>query len=442
MNTFSGRIANGTLLTGAFIWMATYGVAPVALAQPRTSPFVVTTLSDSGPGSLRQAILDANERPGPDVINFAPALHGTIVLTSGALRITDSLTVQGPGAFWLTVSGNRASRVFEIEGAGNVVTIDGLTIAHGLAQGSASSGMGGGILLVNNSLTLSRVVLLDNRAVGALSPTATSSTPPSGLGGGIFNMSGNLRVVDSALISNQAVGGDGIAGGPTGGAGLGGGIANEMGTLTLANSVLIANKASGRDGGAGFGGGIVNSGPLTVTNCAFAGNQALGGTGGSALGGGIAFQALPGPVQSTIQGSAFEGNQAIGGPGGTGGNGGTGGTGGTGEGGGLFVGGNNSVTISSATINNNQAEGGNGSNGGNGGNGLGGGIFDDSAATLVLNGSIITRNSALGGVGGTGGSGMGGGIYNLGNLQLGPTAVVSANFASTSSPNVFPPIGQ
>ncbi len=93
------------------------------------------------------------------------------------------------------------------------------------------------------------------------------------------------------------------------------------------------------------------------------------------------------------------------------------------------------------TINNNQAQGGNGSNGGNGGSGLGGGIFDNSGGTLSLNGSIITRNLAVGGTGGTAGDGMGGGIYNLGSLLLGPTTLVLGNFASTSSPNLFPPAG-
>lgn len=38
--------------------------------------FTVTSLADSGSGSLRQAILDANNSPGLDAIHFAVA--GTI----------------------------------------------------------------------------------------------------------------------------------------------------------------------------------------------------------------------------------------------------------------------------------------------------------------------------------------------------------------------------
>src|SRR5687767_8640662 len=63
------------------------------------STFTVLNLADSGEGSLRQAVLDANcpAFPGLDVIMFAPAARGTIGLTSGQLSITDHLTIDGPG---------------------------------------------------------------------------------------------------------------------------------------------------------------------------------------------------------------------------------------------------------------------------------------------------------------------------------------------------------
>ncbi|HKB40299.1 MAG TPA: hypothetical protein VKD72_27965, partial [Gemmataceae bacterium] len=69
--------------------------------EDRTVPstFTVRNLGDSGPGSLRQAILDANVLPGADLIRFAPgARDGTIVLSSGELNITDDLSIDGPGA--------------------------------------------------------------------------------------------------------------------------------------------------------------------------------------------------------------------------------------------------------------------------------------------------------------------------------------------------------
>src|SRR6516164_6372353 len=81
------------------------------------STFTVLNLADGGPGSLRQVVLDANTNPGADVIQFTPGLRGTIALTSGQLSIADDLWINGPGAGRLAVSGNDASRVFQINGS-------------------------------------------------------------------------------------------------------------------------------------------------------------------------------------------------------------------------------------------------------------------------------------------------------------------------------------
>ena len=101
------------------------------------STFTVTNLHDSGPGSLRAAVLAGDAHPGPDIIQFAPGLHGTILLTSGELAITDSLAINGPGALQITVSGNHASRVFDISGR-PTVALAGLTIANGSGAGDRS----------------------------------------------------------------------------------------------------------------------------------------------------------------------------------------------------------------------------------------------------------------------------------------------------------------
>jgi hypothetical protein len=87
-----------------FLLVATH---PVSAAT-----FTVSNLADSGPGSLRQAVLDANAAAGPDDITFT--VVGTITLTSGQITITDPLVIHGPGAGALTVSGNDLSRIFGV----------------------------------------------------------------------------------------------------------------------------------------------------------------------------------------------------------------------------------------------------------------------------------------------------------------------------------------
>jgi hypothetical protein len=107
--------------------------------EDRWVPSTVTVQNnlDSGAGSLRAAI--ASVRNG-DTIVFAPSLEGqTITLTSGELLIKRNLTIVGPGAGNLTISGNHTSRVFEVAGGARKVTLSGLTISNGVAD------LGGGI---------------------------------------------------------------------------------------------------------------------------------------------------------------------------------------------------------------------------------------------------------------------------------------------------------
>src|SRR6059036_3264841 len=82
----------------------------------------VTNTNDSGPGSLRQALADANDG---DTIEFA--VTGTIGLTSGELLVAKNITISGPGAENLAVNGNGKTTVFHIA-SGETVTISGLTI--------------------------------------------------------------------------------------------------------------------------------------------------------------------------------------------------------------------------------------------------------------------------------------------------------------------------
>src|SRR3954464_14370343 len=103
------------------------------------STFTVANLNDAGPGSLRQAVLDANGSAGADTVAFKAGLQGTILLTGGEIAITDSLTVLGPGAAKVAVSGNFAGRIFNVDngtgGADLTVKLRGLELRHGKTDG-------------------------------------------------------------------------------------------------------------------------------------------------------------------------------------------------------------------------------------------------------------------------------------------------------------------
>lgn len=229
--------------------------------------FIVTNLNDAGAGSLRQAILNANANGPADTIFLQT--FGTITLTSGELSITDNVTIIGPGAPLLTISGNNASRVFYIN-AGFTANLSGLTITGGKP---ASNESGGGITNAG-TLNLRNCVVFGNTATGS--------------GGGIYS-TGNLDVTNCTIRNNTANGGGGIHafGGSVNVFGStisantcafdGGGLnmLNVVGNLT--NTTISGNQANGSGGGVMF---FSNSGSFTlfVSGCTIANNT--GGNGG------------------------------------------------------------------------------------------------------------------------------------------------------------------
>ena len=172
--------------------------------------FTVINIADSGAGSLRQAIVDANGNSGSDIIQFDSGVNGTITLTTGELAITGAVDLQGPGSSIVTVSGNNSSRVFYVSAN---ATISGLTISGG------NSDYGGGIYN-DGTLTLESSTLSGNSASGSGS-----------YGGGVYTLhSSTLTVVSSTLSANTA------------GYNRGGGIyLNSSGTSTLNNTIVAAN---------------------------------------------------------------------------------------------------------------------------------------------------------------------------------------------------------
>ncbi len=293
---------------------------------PSTIP--VTNTNDSGPGSLRAAVAQANSVVGAaDVIVFDPAYFAvprTIVLTSGQLSITDPVTVSGPGAGRLTVSGNSASRIFSIDGPGSMaVTISGLTLTAGKPVVSQTDSAGGGaILSADENLTVADCVLADNTAVtygGAInaaggtltvrnctvSGNTLTFTSESG-GAGIY-LGGPATVIvsNSTLRDNATVRGQ-FGDGRIGYFGNGGGLYFSGGSLVLENSTVVGNTAN--SGGGVYLGGSLSSGPGSVIrNSTIAGNTALGtGFDIEGIGGGVFAGNFLTITNSTITGNTAQ----------------------------------------------------------------------------------------------------------------------------------------
>lgn len=198
------------------------------------SVFSVANLDDAGPGSLRQAILDAEAdlNPDADVIQFAQRLKGTIKLSS-PLTVNSSLTIDGPGAGWLAVSGGGNTRVFKISPDVEVL-IDDLKIAEGLATAASGIALGGGILNTGASLTLDNVIVAGNQAKGLGEANAG--------GGGIANVEGGALAITDSRFLNNVVLADALAGSLS--YSYGGAIYNDGGsTLTVDDCSFTANQA-------------------------------------------------------------------------------------------------------------------------------------------------------------------------------------------------------
>ncbi len=220
---------------------------------------MVTTLADTetqGYTNLRDALAEAASMGGNQTIAFASGLTGTISLYS-SLVIFSNVTIEGPGASVLTVSGGGLFSNFSVITVENGVTasLSGLTIADGYTASN-----GGGILN-EGKLRLTDATVTGNSAAGG--------------GGGIGNY-GTAMLYDSTLSGNTASDGGGmvnndmatlvdvtIAGNV---ATYGGGIGNHT-TMTLDDDTIAANSA-----GAGNGGGIANGGSATLDNTIVADN--------------------------------------------------------------------------------------------------------------------------------------------------------------------------
>lgn len=289
-------LRNTVVSVFVLVGLATLVTAGTRVALPANIITVINT-NDSGPGSLRQALIDAND---DDTINFDSALNGQkITLTSGQLNVDKDLTISGPGANNLAVDGNAQSRVFYIN-PGKTVTISDLTITNGSGGGIVNSGLGGNATLAITNCTVSGnsgggIGNFGRR--GSATLTITNCTVSGNSGGGIST--GCLLGSATATITNCTVSdnfGRGIANNATyGGATLtitnttvsgnsGGGIANQNGQtatarVTVSNSTISSNWADSGGGIYNTACGCCGSSIVTVRNSTISGNAAEHGGG-------------------------------------------------------------------------------------------------------------------------------------------------------------------
>jgi hypothetical protein len=122
------------------------------------SVFTVTNTNDSGTGSLRQAILDANGNPGLDTIAFNIGRGGvqTIVPSSALPAVTDAVVIDGTtqpgftGTPLIVLDGSSAgSQASGLVISGGDSTVRGLVIS-GFGQDGIGLRDGGGDVVVGN----------------------------------------------------------------------------------------------------------------------------------------------------------------------------------------------------------------------------------------------------------------------------------------------------
>src|SRR5207244_267063 len=167
-------------------------------------PTLVTTLQDSGTGSLPWAITNA---PPGSTITFDASLQGTINLTNW-LPISKHLSIRGPGAGSLALNGSKNNE------SGVEVTSNCSVNITGLSFKSSSLYNEGTLTLINSTVSGN-----------------SNSNSLYNSGGGIGNW-GRLTLINSTVSGNRTeTSGGGIYNAP-------------IGTLTLISSAVSGNLAA------------------------------------------------------------------------------------------------------------------------------------------------------------------------------------------------------
>jgi titin len=255
--------------------------------EAHAATFTVTNISDFGPGSLRQAILDANAAPGADRIVFnipGVGIH-TISPLSTLPDLTDDAgaTIDGytqPGSSPNTLAiGDNAVLLIEVSGAAAVQGTTGLTVrsSNNSIRGLVVNGFDSGIRIWSGTGNGVRGCFLGTNSSGIVaSPNRVGITLVSSDPGTVVNSGGLIGGLDPAsrnIISGNSQGGVGIGLGVSAAVIAGNYIGtNAAGALALPNGeggVFVSSAANTIIGGIAAGAGNVISGNGTGINTGF-----------------------------------------------------------------------------------------------------------------------------------------------------------------------------
>jgi predicted outer membrane repeat protein len=377
--------------------------------------FTVTNTNDSGAGSLRQAIIDANAAGGSDTIVFDSGVFSgesnTITLTSGELSITsDTLIingdVDGDGDGDVVISGNDDSRVLSVSGASTDATLNDLELTHGSVTGGNTGGAlivsGGAVVTVNDSQITNSASVANGGAIEVdhatlnLNDSTVSDNTSNSYGGAINGDVGTINISGSTFSNNQATSGGGAIsqGGSTltvegstfdgNTTAVAGAINSNGGTTTVDNTTFSNNEATSHAGAIY----VFASGTLELNAVTLSGNTA-GGSGGALY--------LTGNADASIVGSLIYDNAAA-------------------TAGGIYMI-TSALSLVNTTVYANTATG------------NVGGIGINGDATVTINSSTIANNHADSAIAGVG-------EFNTNSVTL-VNSVIADNTATSSSVDFF-----
>ena len=213
--------------------------------------YTVTNGGDSGAGSLRDAIAQANATSVDDTITLNPLVSptlstGQLILTAGGG--TTTITAVSPGNS--QINANSTSRILRIE-AGASAVINGIAFVNGSASGTTSDNGYGAGLLNYGSLTMTGC--------------AVNSCIASQRGGGIYSGTGSTLSMTNCTVYNAHAYDSGSSNASFGG----GGIYALSATVSLSNCTFATDHAD-----VGAGGAIYSNGSaMTLQSCTITGGH-------------------------------------------------------------------------------------------------------------------------------------------------------------------------